>query len=526
MPDIPKTQVGLIQHTRATAPLTQQAQLKYYGNNSVAEGLDKIGRVLNSGVSALAEFQRKSEETENNLSAAEARNYFTKLNADLTQRMADNPGSFNDFKKWAEETDKQYAAGAKKYLDRMTPEFRRQFEVNMQHLRLTSLDQRIRTGIQAKVTADYNRFQTLFKEYAVNNHEEAIKLLDLHRGKLISEQEYKTKMEIDWPRIAQSAEARRLIDANADGIIQWLEVKNNDGVFQNYPAITPEHRRELINYAKAKDSRKRLDENTVFLDQLNSGKIITAKDVEKSFEGKTTPEDLRQKQEQIKMVRVFESNRERATTAANKAALDRRINADELRIYNYNFSPDETTAKQQYADLKRELLVSYSGDMATFDKLEKRLDTAYQSAREPKTSYKNSPLFKEGEKILAGFKAQGMFAAGSGGRWISEKGDKSRATASYVQEVMENDLANFVQDNPHATYDDLRKALTDRISLYNKSNVAQIAEMVMNSGKSRFGKQIDNTVKSSLKPGAVINGWIFQGGDPADKKNWKRKEGK
>lgn len=487
MPDIPKTQVGLIQHTRATAPLTTQAQLKYYDDGS-AENWAKLGKVFDRGVSALAEFQRQSEETENNLSAAEARNYFTKLNADLTQRMADNPGAYNDFKKWAEETDKQYAAGAKRFLDRMTPEFRRQFEVNMQHLRLTSLDQRIRTGLQAKVTADYNRFQTLFKEYAVTNHEEAIRLLDLHRGKLISEQEYKTKMEIDLPRIAQSAEVRRLIDANADGIIQWLEVKNNDGVFQNYPAITPEHRRELINYAKAKDSRKRLDENTVFLDQLNSGKIITAKDVEASFAGKTTPEDLRQKQEQIKMVRVFESNRERATTAANKAALDRRINADELRIYNFNFSPDETTAKQQYADLKRELLVSYSGDMAAFDKLAKRLDTAFQSSREPKTSYKNSPLFRDGTNILAGYKAQGMFAA-AGGFWGKEKADTSGATASYIENIMENDLADFVQDHPQATAADLKKHLDEKISLYNKTPVSEIAEMQFNKMKDRTGKR-------------------------------------
>lgn len=525
MPDIPKTQTGLIQHTRATTPLTQQVHLKHY-NNGNAEGWANLGKAINAGVSALAEFQRKAEETENNLSAAEARNYFTKLNAALTKRMADNPGAFNDFKKWAEETDKVYEEGAKQYLDRMTPEFRKQFEVNMQSLRVQSMNERIRTGIQAKVTADYNRFETLFKELAISDPVQAKNLLDENRGKLISEQVYQTRLSIDLPRISQGALARRMIDAATPGIIETLEKTYADGKYVNFPNITDDKRRELVTYAKAKDSRRRYDENTILLDQLNSGKVISAKDVENAFAGKTSPEDLRQKQEQIKMVRVFESNRERATTAANKAALDRRINADELRIYTYNFSPNETQAQQQYADLKRELLVNYSGDMATFDKLAKRLDTAYQSSREPKTSYKNSPLFKEGEKILAIFKAQGMFAAGRGSRWITEKGDKSRATASYIEQVMENDLANFVQDNPNATYNDLRKALTDRISLYNKSNVAQIAEMVMNSGKSRFGKQIENAVKSPLKPGTVRNGWIFQGGDPADKKNWKRKEGK
>lgn len=488
MPDIPKTQVGLIQHTRATTPLTTQAQLKYYDDGS-AEGWAKLGRAFNAGVSALADFQRKSEETENNLSAAEARNYFTKLNSDLTQRMAENPGAYNDFKKWAEETDKQYAEGAKQYLDRMTPEFRKQFEVNMQHLRMTSLDQRIRTGTQAKVTADYNRFQTLFKEYAATDPEQAEQLLLQHQGKLISEQEFKTKMEIDLPRIYQSAQVRRQIDAGTPGIIEALEQTDKDGNPLKFTHLTPDHRRGLINYAKAKDSRKRLDENTVLLDQLNSGKIITTKDVEASFAGRTTPEDLRQKHEQMKMVRVFESNRERATTAANKAALDRRINADELRIYTYNFSPNETQAEQQYTDLKRELLVAYSGDMATFDKLAKRLDAAYQSSRVPKTSYKNSSLFKEGEKILAGFKAQGMFVAGVKGFWgVNEKEDVRPSTATYVEKNMENDLANFVQDNPNATYDDLRKALTDRLSLYNKSTVGQIAEMVMNNGKSRFGR--------------------------------------
>ena len=493
MPDIPKTQVGLIQHTRATAPLTQQAQLKYYGNNSVAEGLDKIGRVLNSGVSALAEFQRKSEETENNLSAAEARIYFNELNGKLTKRMAENPGAYEDFEKWAHDTDKEFEDGAKKYLDRMTPEFRKQFEVNMRAARLNAIRQRIDTGTQAKVTADYNRFQTLFKNLAENDPWQAAQLLDENKGKLISEQEYKTRLEIDLPRISQSAQARRMIDAGTPGIIEDLEKVDKEGRPLNFVNITPEYRRQLINYAKAKDSQTRLDGNTLFLEQLNSGKVITAKDVEASFAGKTSPEDLRQKHEQLKMVRVFESNRERATTAANKAALDRRINADELRIYNYNFSPNETQAQQQYADLKRELLVAYSGDMAAFDKVVKRLDTAYQSSREPKSSYKNSPLFKEGAKILSGFNALGKFAAGG----------HERKRETYVQEVMENDLANFVQDNPQATYDQLHKYLNDQITIYNKSDVEEIAEMVMNNGKSRLGKRSVTARTSQPREGST-----------------------
>lgn len=497
MPDIPKTQTGLIQHTRATTPLTQQVHLKHHDDGN-AEGWANFGKAINAGVSALAEFQRKAEETENNLSAAEARYFFTKLNADLTQRMADNPGAFNDFKKWAEETDKVYEEGAKQYLDRMTPEFRKLFEVNMKSVRVQSMDQRIRTGMQAKVTADYNRFETLFKELAMSDPVQAKNLLDENRGKLISEQVYQTRLSIDLPRISQGSLARRMIDAATPGIIETLEKTYSDGKYVNFPNITDDKRRELVTYAKAKDSRRRYDENTLFLDQLNSGKVFSAKDVENAFAGKTSPEDLRQKQEQLKMVSVFESNRKRAIAAANKEQLDRKINNDEFKIYTFNFSPDANEAKQQYTDLAREIKVNYAGDMGTIDRLMTRLDAAYRSVLQPKTSYKQSAAFKTGQAILDGFKVQGMYAAGKEGK----KEDNTPETARYLENIMESDLANFVQDNPGATAEQVKSFLNGRIELYNKTPVANIAEMQFNNFRMRAGRESVEK-RNSIKDGST-----------------------
>lgn len=519
MPEIPVPQARLLDHTRSAAPLSQYGQLRYYDNGN-AEALAAAGKMLDKGISVLAEFQRKSEETENRLSATEAQNFYTKLNADLDLRMAKNPGAFKEFEKWAKETDKAFEEGVKPFIDRMTPEFRKQFAAEMDGLRIRTTHQRIRTGTQAKVTADYNRFQTLFREAADNNPEEAVRILNQHRGTLISEEEFKTKLEIDLPRIQESAEARRLIDANAEGIIPFLEDKNKEGVYTNFTHIPAAKRTELLNYARAKDSRRRMEENLVMLDQMNSGKVFSRNDVETAFEGKTSPEDLRQKHEQIQMIDRFESNRKRAATAAKQEQLDNMIARDDFEIYSFRFSPDETVAKKEYADWKNKIITRYAGNTSAIDRLEKRLDANFKASSDFHNSYKNSTLFRAGENIIKAYKKEGKFFANTSNAFLwFDKEDKSVGTATLVEDMLTLDMDEFVRNHPNATVTQLTEELEKKITDYNKSTVAEIGEMAM----ARKGKGQIEVKKKSLPVGTERKGFIYQGGDPGDPKNWKKK---
>lgn len=490
MPEIPKVQTGMIQHVNASSPMSSPGTLQHY-DSGAAQNFMTAQRAFDRGITALAAFQKEAEETENRLSATEAKNLYMQMNNDLVSRMKENPGSFDKFEEWSNAMDEEFDKKFKPFLDRMTPEFRKQFEADFAGVRIEGRSRRIDTGMQAKVTADYNRFQILFKNFAENDDTESAKrLLDEHRGRLISEQEYLTRLEIDLPRITQSAQARKMIDAGTPGIIQFLEEKDSKGVYQNLPNILPEQRTQLLNYARAKDSKRRADENLLLVDELSSGKVISRKDISEKFRDLDTPEDLRQKHEQLQIVDRFESARKRASTAAKEEHLKRMANADEVRIYNFKFSQNSDTAAQQYEDMRRKLLVSYSSDMAVFDKLMARLDASYKSTRQPTVSYKNSPLFKTGQDILEGFKAQGMYAAGKEGRWwgINEKEDTSAGSVRYIGSVMESDLAGFIQDHPKASAADLKKFLDERISLYNKTTVSDIAEMQFNNAKKGKGE--------------------------------------
>lgn len=483
MPEIPVPQARLLEHNRAAGPLSQHGQLRYYDNGN-AQALATAGKMLDKGISALAEFQRRSEETENRLSATEAQNLYTKFNADLEQRMADNPGAFDKFESWAKETDKAFEEAVKPFLDRMTPEFRKQFSADMAGLRIRTTHQRSLTWRHAKVTANYNRFQTLFRDAADNNHEEAVRLLNQHRGTLISEEEFKTKLEIDLPRISETAEARRLIDANAEGIISFLDDKNKEGKFTNFSHIPDAKRRELLNYARAKDSRRRMEENLVMLDQLNSGKVFTKADIETAFEGKTSAEDLRQKHDQIQMIDRFESNRKRAVTAAKQQQLDNMIARDDFEIYSFRFSPDQTVAKQEYADLKNKIITRYAGNTSAIDRLEKRLDANFKASSDFQNSYKNSTLYRAGENIIKAYKKEGKFFANIDRKMWFDKKDDTPGAATLVEDMLTLDMDEFVRNNPKANVTQLAEELEKKVTSYNKSTVAQIGEMAM----SRKGK--------------------------------------
>ena len=81
------------------------------------------------------------------------------------------------------------------------------------------------------------------------------------------------------------------------------------------------------------------------------------------------------------------------------------------------------------------------------------------------------------------------------------------------------DMDEFVRNNPKANVTQLEEALEKKITDYNKATVAEIGEMAMDRNTKR---QIEAR-KKSLPVGTERKGFIYQGGDPRDPKNWKKK---
>ena len=183
--------------------------------------------------------------------------------------------------------DKRYADGARKFTGKMSADFRKQFEAEMSGIRVENLGRRTRIGIQAKVTADYNLFQSQWKDAALRGDlQECNRMLEEQRGNLISENEYQQK-KLDYERLAAFGAVKRAVEGNVPGIIGKLKERNSEGGYVNFPGLEESARDHFIRVAEARDAQRRSDENAALVDQLSSGENITLESIDKKFEGDT-----------------------------------------------------------------------------------------------------------------------------------------------------------------------------------------------------------------------------------------------
>lgn len=288
MPKIPMLNPNAVNHQSSVVHMTGAPGMNFKMDESRAlinfgnTLSDFGGTIANAGtkaVSAIAKFQQEQQYTEDRLAATEARNLYRDLNAKLDGRMAENPGEFGKFKEWAEETDKTYIDQVKSITDRMSPNFRKEFDAEMAGLRIESLNRRTRIGIQAKVTADYNLFQSQWKDAALRNDlPECDRMLSEHRGKLISEQEYQQK-KLEYNRLAEFGTVRRAVESNSPGIVEQLEERNSTGGYKNYTNLDESSRNQLIKFAKAKSAEQLANEyQEICAGIISSGKFPFTKE--------------------------------------------------------------------------------------------------------------------------------------------------------------------------------------------------------------------------------------------------------
>lgn len=480
MPRIPMSdKAGMIRHQRDTVPMSGTVGMNFNMNegraiadlgNVIADAGNKIGHSGMQIVSARNQFLAQEQETQNKLAATQARNLYRKINSDLEIRMAENPAEFSHFREWAVQADKQYSEDAKEFTDKMSEDFRKQFDTEMEGIRVESMKQRSLLGIHAKVTSDYNLFQEQFKDFALRGDlAECNRLLEEHRGNLISEQEYQQK-KLDYNRLADFGEVKRLIEAGTPDIASRLKERDSSGNYTNFKHLESSARDRFMRVAEANDAQKRADENQYLLDRLNNGEQLTIADIDRAFEGKTSPEAVRQKNQQRSILRQFQKAQE---TARKQEARERQqeieqekrdaVNAHAYRILLHEFPADPARRQVEYATMRNEIFTRYAGDGATVKRLLSQLDETLKAKEKPDSSYKNSFPYLQGNRLLDGMK--GKFYSrypGRGESWYSFAtnvyNDDSNLKATNF-ELAKLRFDEFMKANPQAKISDVENFL-------------------------------------------------------------------
>ena len=469
MPKIPMVnKPGMIQHQRSTVLMTGAPGMNFKMDESrtlmnlgseISNASAKIGDAVNRAVSAREQFFLKQQDTENKLAATEARNLYRTINTELENRMAGNPAEFEKFKDWAAEADKSYADGVLDFTKKMSPEFRQQFESEMNGVRTENLMRRERIGIQAKVTANYNLFQSQWKDAALRGDLTACnRMLEEHNGLLISQQEYEQK-KLDYGRLAAFGEAKRMVEAGTPGITGKLKERNSEGHYANFTGLDDAARDRFIRVAEANDAQKRSDENQTLVDRLNSGEQITAEDIDRFFEGQTAPEAVKQKNQQRQIVQHFinaqntaKRQKERLEKLRNDDAQKKQVDAHEYQLLSFEFSSDPAVRQKQYADMRNEILTRYAGDGPAVKRLTTQLNETFKAKIKPDSSYKSTFIYKNAMEVLGTMKKDFDCYKKPGG-WKYTKDDAVKAS-NY--EMMKVKLDEFIRVNPSATADDAR----------------------------------------------------------------------
>lgn len=548
MPKIPMAEkAGLIRHVSDTVHMQGAPDLNWKlgeGQALINMG-DQLGRGADRLGNAALEFGRQMQDTEDRLNATRIESLWRDRQSALEARMAENPGDYEKFGEWAQDTDSEFVDASKPFRDKMSKHALDLFDAHMDGIRKEAYHRRQRVGYQARVTADYNLFQAQWKDAALRSDLETCNaMLEQHRGTLISEQEYEQK-KLDYERLSAFGEVKRQVEAGAPGIIDKLKEQDGDGNYANYKGLEEAARDRFIRVAEADDAKRRSDENQTLVDRLNSGEQITEEDIDRAFEGQTSPEAVKQKNQQKRIVRQF-TNRQKAAQrlsereARQEAREERRerreaeaeerekkkgeVNAHEYRLLTYEFSSDPAVRQKQYSDLLNDIYVTYAGDGQTCHKLRAQLNESFKAKNTPDSSYKNTFIYTYGKRKLEDMK--GDFYSrypGRGESWYSfmtnvynDSDDMKESNLRMAAIAFDN----FIRENPEATKKDVDDFLANLKKDVNWAECDKIVEF----WRSRATPRLHRSSYTSEEVERIVNGRIAIFG--ADKKFIRWKDGK
>lgn len=328
MPKIPMSDRGFVPHVENNvrmhgAPGMDFGMQNLKGLTDAARGIEGLGQGLLRLTDGMIEYYKQEADTQNKLAAQNAQNLYLAINEELENKMAANPADFKSYVEWADKADQRYLDEVRQYTDQMTEPFRKQFNAQMEGVRIKSLSRRQHIAINAKVTEDYNNMQSLLKDAAARGNAEQYKsILEEQRGVLISEEDYKTRM-IDYPRLADSFAAQKILMAEDETAYEKLTEKDENGNYKNFANMPLDYREQCIRAAKTQKEKRDTEEEYRFMADITLGNVPTEENLAADLrEGKITPEQFNRK---IALVKRYN---------ADKASEERRINAEAKQAAN------------------------------------------------------------------------------------------------------------------------------------------------------------------------------------------------
>ena len=590
MPRIPMSDKGgLVQHQRDSVPMSGAPGMSFKLDEGQAwkELGAQIGRAGESFGGAMMNYAKAAQDTDNKLAASQARNLFSGIQGELAGRMAEHPQDFGKFREWAQEADKRYADEVKQYTDKMSQGYRKEFEVEMDGLRTRALQDRVRKGIQAKVTADYELLQAQWKDAALRGDEaESRRLLDEHRGVLISEQEYQQKL-LDYERMRDCGAAKRLLESGERGLAERLRARNEDGCYAEFPKMDDGYREKLIRAAKSQDEERtrQLDEN--LLKRFTDGNLDYG-DVKEAYDRGEVPVKLfaswQRKFRELKSAEII-NEADRNLNALKSRSLDDgelKMVFDGLRMEVQESVRTGELSKEQGAELEKGLAdrdfrrirsrqewgkkskqdaenrflvdlrvasdypddpverkawcrealnraMEVSDDDSFLGKVQSRCNEILKED----VSYRQTPGYRLGMHVLEGYKnAFTSYAEPARRRWytlgIKTAGKASPEITKTNYDVVKDKFAQWLKNNPNADEGMMRQWLDDQKKFINEQCVADLLSAYAGIPTGRFGKIGEIADKQDrsqeVKVGTIVGGYRFKGGDAGKAENWERVE--
>lgn len=503
MPKIPMAEkAGMIRHVSDTVHMQGAPALnwKLDEGQALSDMGDKIGRGAERLGGALMAYGVQMQETEDRLNAARIESLWKDRQSALETRMAGNPEAFEQFGEWAHEADSEFMDAVKPFREKMSKKSLELFDARMDGLRKETFNRRQKLSIQARVTADYNLFQAQWKDAALRGDlENCNKLLADHRGKLISEQEYEQK-KLDFDRLAAFGEAKRLVEADPAGALEQLKARDKDGNYANFKNLESSRRDALLRAAEAEQGRREREMDLQVLDAFRSG---TAEYTQEYFDQQLAMGEITHGQHAryMQWMGEFEarekraanyqaSQKEKAEKAVRKQQSDRFLN-ETLFDENGRAKSLSETDLAKAAEQARKIC---GKDYDLYGDLLRKLNGAF----EKKNAYRDTPLYKDGENLIAGMRAEGKLWAAGGTHWWN-RDDKSYATGRYVERNLMIDLENYVKDHPQANQAELSQYLTGRLEFYQKSTLTQIAAGTLQERNLRLERKKLSDPKQPLE---------------------------
>lgn len=472
-------------------PIPQKPRLARTGDNSVRlsgapdlnwnvdHGLARMGESIGHAAqnigSAVLRYAEESAEAENTLAAAEAERIQRDGDNKLDERIAANPGAYEQYGEWARETDAESAEKLRPVLGRMTEKFRRGYEERMLIRRQQAVSERVRLGNLARSKAQLQAFDAEFLEAARRGDAVTAEfMLARETGRLFG-QEGADERRKQFDQVSSGYAARAMVDTGTPDAVERLEARNEDGSYKEYPHMEQGYRDQLVRYAERKRAQYEVGQMDSFVADVLAGKAVS----EDSVLQRT---DIRQgmKNDFIKILRSVQSIRAKQQTEERKQARRYARDAFEFEIMEYRFSPDPVERDKQFAAFNRRICTEFAADDPAYAKqLKTQLNESLKAAMKPDTSYKKTAVYQYGENLINQMAAQGKFFASTPGTlWGTNKTTRKadEPIRQYTEKLVRRDLDNYLRNHPNATEKEVREVIEVMTEDYNKTLVDELAE--------------------------------------------------